>query len=72
MTSIAMAVNRIGLSSFVERIKSISEDYARYKAYKATVKQLNQLTDRELYDIGLSRGMIHSIAMEIYYDGRTW
>jgi uncharacterized protein YjiS (DUF1127 family) len=35
-----------------------------------TIKELNKLTDKELKDIGITRGDIHSIAMEAYYDNR--
>jgi uncharacterized protein YjiS (DUF1127 family) len=36
----------------------------RSKAYRATFKELSNLTDRELHDIGITRGMIHTLAKE--------
>lgn len=36
--------------------------FARQTAYRRTFNELSQLTDRELTDIGMSRGMIHDIA----------
>lgn len=44
--------------------------YAQQRAYRLTVKELSALTDKELRDIGLTRGDIHSIAMETHYDNR--
>ncbi len=45
-----------------KRLASWFDDYARYKAAKAVVEQLNRLTDRELKDIGISRGQIREYA----------
>lgn len=52
---------------FFNRVKKYFE---RRKAYKSTFRELNRLTDAELRDIGINRGMIQSIAMEVYYDAR--
>ena len=71
MTAITMAVKGLGLGSFTARLKSLHKDWEKYRAYRTTVKELSQLTDHELRDIGISRGMIHSVAMEIYY-GKGW
>lgn len=35
---------------------------------RRTYKELNSLSDYELRDIGISRGDIHAIAYEAYYD----
>ena len=43
---------------------------AQQRAYRQTVKELSNLTDKELRDIGLTRGDIHSIAMETHFDNR--
>ena len=42
-----------------------------YKVYRQTYNELNILSDSELNDIGINRGMIHSIAMEAYFDSRV-
>jgi uncharacterized protein YjiS (DUF1127 family) len=34
------------------------------KTYKRTLKELTKLSDRELSDIGITRGMINEIARE--------
>lgn len=47
-------------------VKDFYVRYKKYKTYKTTVKELSALTDRELKDLGIPRGMIHSIAMEVY------
>lgn len=52
---------------FVTRkVSTLVEELDRAKKIKSTIKQLNQLTDKELADIGLSRGMIRSVAMDAY------
>lgn len=35
-----------------------------------TIRELHALSDKELNDIGINRGMIRSIAMESYFDNR--
>lgn len=42
----------------------VSNRRAKTKLIKKTVKQLNELTDRELRDIGLSRYDIEQVAKE--------
>ncbi|WP_296765271.1 DUF1127 domain-containing protein [Sediminimonas sp.] len=58
-------------SALVDRIsamlKSLAERHARYAAFRETVSELSELSDRELADIGLSRTQIRSVAMEHAY-----
>lgn len=42
-----------------------------YTYVNRTIRELNQLSDHELADLGLSRGMIRSVAMESIYDNQT-
>lgn len=51
-------------------LNNYTRKYAQQRAYRLTVKELSNLTDKELRDIGLTRGDIHSIAMETHYDNR--
>ena len=44
---------------------------AKRRLYNQTVRELDSLTDRELKDLGITRGMIRSIAMESYYDNQN-
>lgn len=50
--------------------KELGAEYKKARAASETIKELNKLTDKELKDIGITRGDIHSIAMEAYYDNR--
>ena len=43
-------------------IKSITEKLAAWRRYRDAVRELSQLTDRELDDIGIRRGDIPFIA----------
>jgi uncharacterized protein YjiS (DUF1127 family) len=42
--------------------KKLINDYCEAKKFRATVKELRALTDKELNDIGINRGDIYSIA----------
>lgn len=41
--------------------KSISDKLASWRRYREAVRELSQLTDRELSDIGIRRGEIETI-----------
>ena len=43
-------------------IEEARECMRQHKAAKETIKELNRLSDKELQDIGITRGEIHSIA----------
>lgn len=42
-------------------IRSLSEKFATWRRYRDAVRELSQLTDRELSDIGIRRGEIEDI-----------
>lgn len=52
----APAASRVGVLS------RVSTAFARWAEVRETRNQLNRLTDRELSDIGLSRGDIERVA----------
>ncbi|MGR3435986.1 MAG: DUF1127 domain-containing protein [Shimia sp.] len=41
--------------------------YAKYRLYRQTVTALGELSNRELADLGLTRGEIRSVARETAY-----
>ncbi len=43
-------------------IKSISERLNAWRRYRASVRELSQLSDRELADLGINRGDIEIVA----------
>jgi uncharacterized protein YjiS (DUF1127 family) len=43
-------------------IKSITEKLAAWRHYRISVRELSQLSDRELHDLGLTRGEIDYVA----------
>ncbi len=45
-------------------LKSISEKLAAWRRYREAVRELSQLTDRELSDIGIRRGEIETIVRQ--------
>lgn len=64
------ASNWLNLSLITESIRELKSRFRQYRVYKQTYKELSSLTDRELNDIGINRGMIKSVAMEAYLDAR--
>jgi len=44
--------------------KKLINDYGEAKKFRATVKELRALTDKELNDIGINRGDIYAIARQ--------
>ena len=59
------------LTEMMHKFQSLKIEYMRQKQINKTIKELSALTDRELLDIGITRGMIRSIAMETYFDNRS-
>ena len=55
------------LSSYIYKVVRYFEDR---KTYRETYKQLSSLTDKELADIGLHGGLIHSVSKGEYYSDR--
>ena len=51
-------------------LDDIAKRRERRRVYQKTLDELNQLSDRELSDIGIHRGLIRSIAMQAYSDTR--
>lgn len=68
LQTVLAAPSRLHISSIANKIKSIAHSYERWTRYRKTVSELSKLTDKELSDIGIHRGVIHSIAMEEKYD----
>lgn len=65
------------MHNFLQKILNFFEDYGmrraihelqKHESYRRTYRELDRLTDKELNDIGLSRGMIHSVALESLLD----
>ena len=65
-----MAADKIGFASLADWFKRLAAKLEHQSKVRATIKELNQLSDAELRDIGISRGDIYSIANEAYLDNR--
>jgi uncharacterized protein YjiS (DUF1127 family) len=69
MTQLVSTLNGwFDLSGIQNFFKSLWISYKSYNAYKQTINELSRLSNKELNDIGINRGMIRSIAMEVYFD----
>jgi uncharacterized protein YjiS (DUF1127 family) len=64
MTALIMTADKIGLHSLAEWFKQIAREMEHTRSVRATIKELSKLSDRELNDIGISRGDIYAIAHE--------
>ena len=63
MTSITLTGGNSGLLKTVAQFfVDLNEKRIRRKEIRNTMNQLSALTDRELWDMGITRGDIHSIA----------
>ncbi|MCR8725214.1 DUF1127 domain-containing protein [Frigidibacter sp. ROC022] len=49
-------------------VSVITERFAHYNTYRRTVAELNQLSARELADLGIHRSQIQSIARQAAYE----
>ena len=68
MTALIVTADTIGLHKLGGWLKKLSDSIEHKAKVRATIKELNQLTDRELHDIGLHRSQIRSIAEETHND----
>lgn len=50
------------IEGLVSYFKSLRTSYVWARNVRQTVKELNQLTNRELNDLGISRGEIYAVA----------
>lgn len=62
---------RTAASSWAEKIANlradVTEALAKRRVYRTTVAELNQLSNRELADLGIARSAIRGIATEAAY-----
>lgn len=71
MTQLILTVsNWFDVGNIKNKIANYFVKVEQNKQIKNTIKELNQLSDKELWDIGITRGDIWSVAHEIHYDDR--
>lgn len=66
--AILTAATWLNFDGLADLIREYKRKAAIRAQYNRTVRELSALSDFELRDIGISRGMIHSVAMEAHYD----
>lgn len=49
------------------RLRAASDDYAKWRLYRRTLTELADLNERELADLGLTRGTVVSAARASVY-----
>ena len=63
MTTTTMTAGTTGLLARVAQyFVDLNEKRIKQKAANRTIKELSRLTDRELWDMGLTRGDIYNVA----------
>ena len=65
-TIVANTFEIIGLDGIANWFKNLNAELQRRRNIKHTIKQLSELSNRELNDIGISRGDIWHIAHQSY------
>ena len=65
-TLVANTFEIVGLNSIANIFKNLGAELKRRRNIKQTIKQLSNLTTRELDDIGISRGEIWHVAHSSY------
>lgn len=60
---ILTASSLLNFNSVTEVYMNLYRGYKRWKSVRHTISELTALSDRELNDLGIHRGMIHSIAV---------
>jgi len=69
MTSIAIATaESFGWTSIANWFKKLEAHFKAKRFQRKTVNELSRLSDRELHDIGMHRGMVGYAGREAYYD----
>ena len=62
MTTISMTADIIGFPRLATWFKKLNAKMAQRAQIKRTIKELSALSNRELNDMGLTRGDIYSVA----------
>ena len=63
MTTLIVAANSFGMTGLANWFKEVQAKLAYRAKVRSTIKQLSALSNRELNDIGISRGDIYGIAV---------
>ena len=59
-------VNAITEARMAQAARFVHSELMKRKEYHDTYKTLSRMSDRELHDIGITRGMIHEVALGEY------
>jgi uncharacterized protein YjiS (DUF1127 family) len=66
MTQLVLTASEwLNITPLVDFIRELQKRIKLRKLQKETIKELNSLSDKNLYDIGIARSQIRSIAMEL-------
>lgn len=57
--------------SIVKWIEEFSQEYKKARDTSSTIKELSVLSDKQLRDIGLTRGEIYDVAHRTHYGDRS-
>lgn len=63
---VANTFNLVGITSMANWFNKLNARLEQRRKINKTIQELQALTDFELADIGISRGMIKSVAHETY------
>ena len=67
MTQVILAASHaLHIDALFDWVRDLRRAYIRNRNIQITKKELSALTDKELWDIGISRGEIHDIAVSSF------
>lgn len=62
------AQTELSLGGWISALRAdVAERFGKYRLYRTTLNELASLSDRDLMDLGLHRGMIDAVAREAAY-----
>jgi uncharacterized protein YjiS (DUF1127 family) len=64
--AILAASNALHIDAVLDFFRSIKKEYIRQKNIRSTMRELHKLSNRELWDIGISRCDIYTIAHDSF------
>lgn len=67
MTQVILAASHaLHIDALFDWLRDMRRAYIRHRNIQITKKELGALTDAELWDIGISRGEIHDVAVSAF------
>lgn len=64
--TVLVAAEWLNIQPLMQFVRDVKDKWEHNRKVNETINELSALTDKELNDIGINRGMIRSVAEEAY------